>query len=147
MLASNAYNEKRPHKGTFSVHPHDSWIFYEGRSNKYGWIAEYRNRTNSSPESVSSFTQGSLIFRPHWADIEEAKEALKSSSNYSNSNHLKLKVLLQIVFLRTYRNAGTAEVRLDGKPVALLDALYPNFMWFLYSMGHFAIESREGAFF
>mmetsp|Transcript_591 Transcript_591/g.857 ORF Transcript_591/g.857 Transcript_591/m.857 type:complete len:134 (+) Transcript_591:999-1400(+) len=46
----------------------------------------------------------------------------------------KLKVLLQIMYLRTYRNAGTAEVRLDGKRVAVLDALHPNFVRFLYSI-------------
>eukprot|EP00597_Dinobryon_sp_UTEXLB2267_P017835 CAMPEP_0201112692 /NCGR_PEP_ID=MMETSP0812-20130820/77402_1 /ASSEMBLY_ACC=CAM_ASM_000668 /TAXON_ID=98059 /ORGANISM="Dinobryon sp., Strain UTEXLB2267" /LENGTH=133 /DNA_ID=CAMNT_0047376085 /DNA_START=1195 /DNA_END=1593 /DNA_ORIENTATION=- len=44
----------------------------------------------------------------------------------------RLKVLLQIMYLRTYHNAGTAEVLLDGQRVAVLDALHPNFVQFFY---------------
>jgi len=58
-------------------------------------------------------------------------EVTKAMLTSSPKSH-RLKVLLQIMYLRTYHNAGTAEVLLDGQRVAVLDALHPNFVQFFY---------------
>mmetsp|Transcript_24750 Transcript_24750/g.34002 ORF Transcript_24750/g.34002 Transcript_24750/m.34002 type:complete len:140 (-) Transcript_24750:202-621(-) len=60
-------------------------------------------------------------------------EVTKAMLTSSPKSH-RLKVLLQIMYLRTYHNAGTAEVLLDGQRVAVLDALHPNFVRFPYSI-------------
>jgi len=94
---------------------------------QFGWVVEFKNRSN--PDREASFPYGSLVIQSRGAAVRATKAMLASSPK----SH-KLKVLLQIMYLRTYRNAGTAEVRLDGKRVAVLDALHPNFVRFPYSI-------------
>ncbi len=46
----------------------------------------------------------------------------------------RLSILLQVIYLRTYMNAGAMQLFLDGNHIATLDSLYPDFQTFKYSI-------------
>lgn len=87
-----------------------------------GWVAETTG--SNYPAAVS----GALQFHVSAVALGRWKEELRRTEKKL------LRILLQVIYLRTYLNAGVMQVFLDGKLVGTLDSLYPDFQSFKYSI-------------
>ena len=94
--------------GTFEVTPATAWPLLEDRAEKFGWISKYEKSSSSS-----LLLNDSIRF-----NIDNA--ALTKLGRFNLYSHS----VLNIEYLRTYENAGKANVYICGKNIATLDALY-----------------------
>lgn len=137
-ILGNAASDPKLPDGT-SVYrsvPSDSWGIWEDKAGRPGLIREFSDNNHS---------ESRLIFQ-----LNITHEALLQSRS---------RIMLQIMFLRTYANAGVVQPLLCGLPLTdingtpfVLDALWPDYPTFHFSLPEvfiprdFTISNcREGA--
>ena len=95
--------------------PRGGWRLFEDRPGKPGWISQDPH-SSTSPPSLSWRDYPTLTLRSVQPYVHVHAHAPRSSHP----------LLLTIVYLRTYTNAGVVEVSLCGHPVLTIDALWPD---------------------
>lgn len=120
----------------------EGWVLYEDRPGKAGWIIE---RTSTvMPASASASTTSTPIKVPPQHTIEfrgqlsisTAKGRGNGTTVSANSNDYHY--LLMITYLRTYENAGTADVMVCGRSYGVLDALWSDYHTYHISINDYA---------
>ncbi len=97
----------------------------EDRKGRGGFIQELTNFTHNEPYD-EKLNQNELIFTLK----ADSKEVIQKQQKEMSNNNL----LLQIVYLRTYENAGEINVFYCGQFIKSLNSLWPNYQHYHYSL-------------
>jgi hypothetical protein len=108
-LEASAGNEMMNPTILTKIVPVDSWRLFEDRPGKPGWIIE---------SAMDATRLGILTFPISFKNVTDSQ-------------------FVRIEYLRTYEHAGTAEIRLCGKHLATLDALWQNPESYKKSLSYF----------